>query len=231
MSDASVPPPPPPPGAPPPPPGGQAPPPPPPPGGAPQGPMRWTVPIQCPHCSGRVDQAVQGRADQPMCTFCRQALPAEAIAAPAMPPGMQVNVPGLDGWLGGLVQGSMTAAMAQQQAMGQQWMNQMAQMPGMQNLPNTPMGYAPPSGTHNIRDGVPARAVIAGWQDMGVNMGTGAMLMLQLDVYLEGQQPYRVTVSGPVPPDANNRIVQGGNLAVTVDRVTPTIVGVDWNLP
>ena len=210
------------------------PPPPPPPPGSPtnaQGPVRWNVPVQCPHCSARVDQAAQGRANQPMCTFCNTALPAEAVAPPPMPPGMQVNVPGLDGWLGGLVQGSMTAAFAAQQQMGQAMLSQMSQQPGMEHLATTPMQYTPPPSTHNIRDGHAARAVIAGWQDMGANMGSGAMLMLHLDIHQEGQAPYRVVVNGTVPPDANHRIVQGGQLAVTVDRHAPTVVGVDWHLP
>ena len=194
-------------------------------------PPRWKVPVQCPHCSARIDQDAQSRVEQPTCGYCRTPLPVEAIPQPAMPPGMQVQVPGLDGWLGGLVQGSMTAAFAQQQAISQQWMQQMSQMPGMANLPSTPMGYGAPPTSHGIRDGLPARAVIAGWQDMGVNMGNGAMLMLHLDVHLDGQAPYRAVVTTTVPPAHNAKIVKGGPLAVTVDRVTPTLVGVDWDQP
>ena len=94
-------------------------------------PPRWKVPEQCSFCGARVEQAVQSRADQPTCTFCNEPLPCEALPPPAPAPT------GFEGLMGGIVQGAMNNAMAQQQAMAQQWMNQISQ-PGALAAMNNP---------------------------------------------------------------------------------------------
>ena len=47
---------------------------------APTGPP-WNVPIECPNCGARVDQAVTSKQIDPHCTFCREPLPVTPLTS------------------------------------------------------------------------------------------------------------------------------------------------------
>jgi len=173
-------------------------------------PPRWKVPEQCSFCGARVEQAVQSRADQPTCTFCNEPLPCEALPPPAPAPT------GFEGLMGGIVQGAMNNAMAQQQAMAQQWMNQISQ-PGALAAMNNPFQTG--------------RGTVKGAKDLGSDVPDGHLYLVDLDIQLPGWHTYTASVSTPVPPDAANKLAVGTQVSIKVHPSSPNDVKVDWRAP
>ncbi|MEZ5142437.1 MAG: hypothetical protein R2726_07945 [Acidimicrobiales bacterium] len=173
-------------------------------------PPRWRVPDQCPHCGARVEQAVQSRADQPACKFCNEPLPCEALPPPAPAPT------GFEGLMGGIVQGAMNNAMAQQQAMAQQWMDRMSQ-PGALAAMSDPFQHG--------------RGTVKTAKDLGSDTAEGHLYLVDLDVALPGWHPYTASVSTAVPSDAAGKLSPGTQVAVRVHPGSPQDVKVDWRAP
>lgn len=173
-------------------------------------PPRWRVPEQCAHCGARVEQAVQSRADQPRCTFCNEPLPCEALPPPPPTPT------GFEGLMGGIVAGAMNNAMAQQQQMAQQWMNQISQ-PGALAAMNNP-----------FQNG---RATVKAVKDLGSDTAEGHLYLVDVEARLPGWHPYEAQVSTAVPPDAAGKLSIGSEVAIRVHPGSPQDVKIDWRAP
>ena len=87
-------------------------------------------------------------------------------------------------------------------------------------------------------EGVPATAKLLAVRDAGVTLGGAAVggldnpvADLDLEVTVEGREPYRVTVRQMVPRLAVARLLPGSELPVRVDAADPSAVLVDWDAP
>lgn len=176
----------------------------------PTGPPRWRVPEQCANCGALVEQAIQSRADQPQCRFCSEPLPCEALPPPAPPPTA------LQGMMGGFVQSAMDSAMAQQQQMSQQWMNQLSQ-PGALAAMNDPY--------------IRGRGTVTAFQDLAAETPEGRLYLVSLDVRVAGGVPFSTQVSTPVPQDAWGKLAPGVEVAIRSSPINQGDVKVDWRDP
>lgn len=118
--------------------------------------------------------------------------------------------------MGGLVQNAMNSAMAQQQQMSEQWMQNLSQ-PGALAAMNDPF--------------VHGRATVAEYRDLGSETAAGRLYLVTLDVRLPGGNPYRASVSSAVPPDAGSKLQPGTEVAVRVLMSARDDVKVDWRAP
>jgi hypothetical protein len=183
---------------------------PPPPPDPMQQPPRWKVPTDCANCGAKVDQALQSRADQPRCRFCNEPLPCEALPPPAAP------LTGFESLMGGLVQSAMGSAMAQQQQMSEQWMQNLSQ-PGALAAMSDPF--------------VHGRATVADFKDLGSETNEGRLFLVTLDVRLPAGNPYRASVSSAVPQDVGYKLQPGTEVAIRVLMSAKEDVKVDWRSP
>lgn len=170
----------------------------------------WQVGTDCDNCGAKVDQALQSRMDRPTCQFCKQPLPCTALPPP--PPPMS----GFDAMLGGIVNNAMSSAMAQQQQMANQWMQQLSQ-PGALAAMNDPFVH----GRGTVRD----------VKDLGSDTNEGHLFLVTLDVQTAGGNPYSATVSSAVPPDAQHKLAVGTQVAIRVLMSARDDVKVDWRSP
>lgn len=87
--------------------------------------------------------------------------------------------------------------------------------------------------------GVPARAVLLSVKDTGMTLGGTTLAAarenpvadLELEVDLDGHEPYQLTVRQMVPRLAVARLVPGTELPVLVDPADRQQVLVDWDAP
>lgn len=90
-------------------------------------------------------------------------------------------------------------------------------------------------GARLLAEGRPGTARLVAVRDTGTTIGTGAqdnpVAELDLDVRLDGRDPYRATVTQLIPRLAVGRLVPGSELPVKVDRNDPQKLVVDWEAP
>lgn len=131
--------------------------------------------------------------------------------------------------------------MAKEQGVDTSLRGLMKQAPGMleqasQQLQQVQAGQA--ESQRLKAEGVPATAKLLAVRDAGITLGGGAVggldnpvADLDLEVTLEGREPYRTTVRQMVPRLAVARLIPGSELPVRVDAADPSAVLVDWDAP
>ena len=131
--------------------------------------------------------------------------------------------------------------MAKEQGVDTSLRGLMKQAPGMleqasQQLQQVQTGQA--ESQRLKTEGVPATAKLLAVRDAGVTLGGAAVggldnpvADLDLEVTVEGREPYRVTVRQMVPRLAVARLLPGSELLVRVDAADPSVVLVDWDAP
>jgi hypothetical protein len=131
--------------------------------------------------------------------------------------------------------------MAKEQGVDTSLRGLMKQAPGMleqasQQLQQVQTGQA--ESQRLKTEGLPATAKLLAVRDAGVTLGGAAVggldnpvADLDLEVTVEGREPYRVTVRQMVPRLAVARLLPGSELPVRVDAADPSAVLVDWDAP
>lgn len=190
-------------------------------------PILWKgFPEICGHCGARVDQAEAATAERPMCRFCESPLPCEPV--PQAQPNPMMDIPGLGGPLGALVNNAMNAAMQQSAAMGAAQMQYMAQQgafsPG--GMAMSPVA-AVEAKAYLRNAGVPTHGSLLNWTDLGVDATAGRVHDVSVEVHPSGAAPYAATTKTIVPPHV--QLSQGMPLNLKVDRNNPGQVLIEWS--
>jgi hypothetical protein len=84
---------------------------------------------------------------------------------------------------------------------------------------------------HLMANGTPGKATIKNVGQTGTTINENPVAILDLEVAVEGKQPYPVQVQSAVPQVFLARLVPGGQVGVKVDPANPQTVAVDWNAP
>jgi hypothetical protein len=79
--------------------------------------------------------------------------------------------------------------------------------------------------------GTPGRATIKGVQDTGSALNDAPVALLDLEVQVEGKDPYAAQVKTAVPQLYLARLQIGGQIGVRVDATNPSAIAVDWAAP
>lgn len=131
--------------------------------------------------------------------------------------------------------------LAKEQGIDTSLRGMMKQAPGMleqasQQLQQVQTGQA--KGQRLRAEGVPATAKLLAVRDAGITLGGGAVggldnpvADLDIEVIVDGREPYRVTIRQMVPRLAVARLIPGSELPVRVDAADPSAVLVDWDAP
>jgi hypothetical protein len=79
-----------------------------------------------------------------------------------------------------------------------------------------------------LTDGTPGTATITNLTDTGMLVNFNPQIVLDLQVAIEGQDPYAVQLTTQVPVENLPRLQAGGQVGVRVDPADPTTVALDW---
>jgi hypothetical protein len=79
-----------------------------------------------------------------------------------------------------------------------------------------------------LTDGTPGTATITNLTDTGMLVNFNPQIVLDLQVAIEGQDPYAVQLTTQVPLENLPRLQPGGQVSVRVDPADPTTVALDW---
>jgi hypothetical protein len=79
-----------------------------------------------------------------------------------------------------------------------------------------------------LTDGTPGTATITNLTDTGMLVNFNPQIVLDLEVAIEGQDPYAVQLTTQVPLENLSRLHPGGQIRVRVDPADPTTVALDW---
>jgi hypothetical protein len=82
-----------------------------------------------------------------------------------------------------------------------------------------------------LTSGTPGRAAIKGVQDTGVEINNMPAVIVDMEVTVEGKDPYAVQVNRPIPQIYLARCQPGQSVAVKVDPSDPSMVAFDWAAP
>lgn len=165
----------------------------------PAGPPRWVVPVQCPNCGARIDQALEASAAEPRCSFCHEPLPVQPIQAVVPNPATD-----LAGALGTILSQALGGS-----AVG-----------GGAMVIDTK--------AHLSQDGIAGQATIIGVRELAA-IGDNHALELQLQVELPDRSPYMAITKAVVSPSvAATEAVEGARCAVKVDPTNDHTVLIEW---
>ena len=192
---------------------------------APRQPLWMDIPEICDQCGARVDQAEACCAPRPACRFCDAPLPCKPIPVPEQPQPM-FGMPAASGPFAGIINSAMAASMQQANAFFAPG------GPAQMYAANAAM-----SGGATVFDskaylrtsGVPGRAKLTNWQDMGINTGTGHVMNLSLDVTHANGGTYPVSTKSEVPSNVAPTLASGMPVNVRVDQADPYTVLVVWD--
>lgn len=82
-----------------------------------------------------------------------------------------------------------------------------------------------------LQTGTPGRATIKSLQDTGTIINNAPAVVLDLEVAVEGKDPYAVQIQRAVPQIYLARCQPGGQIGVKVDPADPSAVAIDWTQP
>ena len=79
-----------------------------------------------------------------------------------------------------------------------------------------------------LSDGTPGTATITNLTDTGMLVNFNPQIVVDLQVAIEGKDPYAVQLTTQVPLENLPRLQPGGQVGVRVDPADPTTVALDW---
>lgn len=82
---------------------------------------------------------------------------------------------------------------------------------------------------HHIPGGLPGWAVLRGFRSTGEMVGFQPVGILEVDVHLDGREPYAESVRMVIPYERLTFMTHGRRLRVTVDPADRTHMLVDWS--
>jgi hypothetical protein len=82
-----------------------------------------------------------------------------------------------------------------------------------------------------LTTGTPARATIKSFADTGMLVNHNPQVILDLEVAVEGTDPYPAQLSTAVPQVYLSKLQPGGSIAVRVDPADPSAMVIDWAQP
>lgn len=186
----------------------------------PRQPLWQDIPDQCAHCGARVNQAEEIYAPQPKCAFCNEPLPCK----PVPPPQSNAINTGYTGPFADLVNGAIGASM--QQA------NAFFAPGGMANqyAANQVMtgGMAFDATSYLATSGKPARGTVTSWNDMGIDMGTGRVMQVSVNVPNDSGTTYPASCKTIVPTQKVQGLAQGMTVSLRVDQADPYTIRIMW---
>lgn len=82
-----------------------------------------------------------------------------------------------------------------------------------------------------LQTGTPAKATVKSMQDTGTLVNFNPQIILELEVAVEGKDPYPVQLASPIPQMMLAHIGPGKTLGVRVDPGDPSSLAIDWSQP
>jgi hypothetical protein len=82
-----------------------------------------------------------------------------------------------------------------------------------------------------LQTGTPAKASVKSMQDTGTLVNFNPQIILELEVTVEGKDPYPVQLSTPIPQMMLAQITPGKTVGVRVDPADPSSLAIDWSQP
>jgi hypothetical protein len=82
-----------------------------------------------------------------------------------------------------------------------------------------------------LTTGTPGRATINNFTDTGTLVNYNPQVVLDLEVAVEGKDPYAAQLTTSVPQIYPSKLTPGGNLGVRVDPADPSSMAIDWAQP
>ena len=82
-----------------------------------------------------------------------------------------------------------------------------------------------------LTTGTPAKATVKSMQDTGALVNFNPQIVLDLEVAIEGKDPYPVQLSTPIPQIMLAHVGPGKTLGVRVDPSDPSSLAIDWSQP
>jgi hypothetical protein len=168
---------------------------------------KWVVPVECPNCGARVEQAVASMEDNPHCGFCHEPLPVQ-------PYQQQFSL----AMFGGDNQALLTEALSAMTS---------ATTSGAVELPAEKLEKA----AAILRDGEPVGVTLVSSMSVpGVTYAGGLdMTALVLQVTPPSGTGYQINVGSHVPDQAKRLLVAGAALPAKALAGQPHAVAIDWD--
>lgn len=82
-----------------------------------------------------------------------------------------------------------------------------------------------------LTSGTPGRATIKNFTDTGTIVNFNPQVVLDLEIAIEGQDPYAAQLTPSVPQIYLGKLTPGANIGVRVDPADPSSLAIDWAQP
>jgi len=79
-----------------------------------------------------------------------------------------------------------------------------------------------------LASGTPGKATIKGFTDTGTLVNFNPQVVLDLEVAIEGKDPYAAQLSTSVPQIYLSQLQSGATIGVRVDPSDPSSIAIDW---